>query len=230
MQWIKACTNEKGSTLIMAIVVLAAISVLGVTMITLSTTERDMATSDKVKQIAKYNCDICTVSINKLIRYVVDQSDQGILGVGTGLGSWAPGIEYEVASTGASDAEEFARKVLFGLDTDACEDVWLSPIAIADAVNAASGGDLTIFNDANAVVPELDSAADIMRMTVGSAPGTASQEHAAGYGHGLGEGGASGGGMELRFLIACRGRAPYSALHVNYSVYRKILGDEKDDR
>ncbi len=220
-----AYNNEKGSTLIMAIVVLAAVSVLGVTMITLSTNELDMATNEKVKQIAVYNCDSCTVSVNKLIRHIVDQSNQGMIGVGTGPGTMAPGIAYAPADTGLSDEEEFARKAMFGLDTGTCEDVALSPADIANAVNAASGGDLIIHADpTGATMSELDSAADIMNMTVGSVPGTAAQEFAAGYGHGLGEGGAGGGGTEMKFLIACRGLAPYSALHVNYSVYRKNPG------
>ncbi len=224
MQWVKVYTNEKGSTLIMAIVVLAAVSVLGVTMITLSTNELDMATNEKVKQIATYNCDTCTVSVNKLIRHIVDESNQGVIGVDSGANTMAPGIAYAAADTSYSDEEEFARKVLFDLDTGTCEDVSLSPTAIANAVNAASGGLLTIFADPNAAISELDSAADIMNMSVSSAPGTASQEFAAGYGHGLGEGGAGGGGTEIRFLIACRGLAPYNALHVNYSVYRKNPG------
>ncbi len=221
MQWVKVYTNEKGSTLIMAIVVLAAISVLGVTMITLSTNELDMATNEKVKQIATYNCDTCTVSINKLIRHIVDQSNQGMLGVDSGPNTLAPGIAYPAGSS-YGDEEELARKVLFGLDTGTCEDVFLSPTAISNAVNAASGGQLTIYSGAG--MTELDSAADIMNMSVSSAPGTASQEFAAGYGHGLGEGGAGGGGTELNFLIACRGMAPYGALHVNYSIYRKNPG------
>ncbi len=224
MQQAKAYANEKGSTLIMAIVVLAAISVMGVTMITLSTNEMDMATNEKVKQIALFNCDTCTVSINQLIQLIVDQSNQGGIGVGAGLGSLAPGIDYAAADTGYSDEEEFARKILFGLNTDTCEDVWLSPTAIGNAVNAASGGNFLISSDPDVAVPELDSAADIiMSAAEGVSPGVgnASEEFAAGN-EGLGGGGPSG--LRLFFLIACRGRAPYGALHVNYSVYRTPVG------
>ncbi len=231
MQRAKAYTNEKGSTLVMAIVVLAAISVLGVTMITLSTNELDMATNEKVKELAKYNCDTCTVSINKLVRLIVDQSNQGILGINPDAGdSLAPGIEYAEAEVTTDDTEEFAKKVLFGLEKSTCEDVWLSPGGIADAVYDATDGDFTIYADEDESLFELDSAADIVGREVSPVFGTASQEHAAGMGHGLGEGGAGGGGMQMKFVIACRGKAKYNALHVNYSVYRKILGKDTDDK
>ena len=212
----KAYTEEHGSVLVLVIVVLATISVLGATMLTLSKNQIDMATNLKVKEMAQYNCDSCTVTVSKLIRHIVEQSNEGVVGVTEG-GTLAPGISYAPATTAMSPATEFANKVLFGLNTNTCEDVQIDPVAVANALSAASNGALTI--NAN----EFDSAADIRSSTTAAGEGSASLEHMAGYGHGLGESGASGGGMVMKFVIACRGKAPYNALHVGYSVYRKNL-------
>jgi hypothetical protein len=212
----KAYTEEHGSVLVLVIVVLATISVLGATMLTLSKNQIDMATNLKVKEMAQYNCDSCTVTVSKLIRHIVEQSNEGVVGVTEG-GTLAPGISYAPATTAMSPATEFANKVLFGLNTNTCEDVQIDPVAVANALSAASNGALTINAD------EFDSAADIRSSATVAAGGSASLEHMAGYGHGLGESGASGGGMVMKFVIACRGKAPYNALHVGYSVYRKNL-------
>jgi hypothetical protein len=212
----KSYGSEKGSILIVTIVVLLAVSILGVTMVTLSRNQIDMATNVKVKEVARFNCDSCTTTVTKLIRHIVDQSNEGVIGIAPGS-ALAPGIDYAAATTSMTPQQEFAQKVLFGLQAPGCEDVQLSPQAIADAVNAASDGQLIINPN------EIDSAADIRSSVVTSAPGTAALEFAAGVGHGLGESGASGGGMVMKFVIACRGRGPYNALHVGYSVYRKNL-------
>lgn len=212
----KAYNNDHGSILILVIVVLAAVSVLGATMLTLSKNEIEMTTNLKVKEMAQYNCDSCTITVSKLIRHIVDQSNEGNVGIAAG-GALAPGIAYAPSATGMDPATEFANKVLFGLSTGGCEDVQLDPVAIANAVNAASNGQLTIDPS------EMDSAADIRSSVVTAQAGTAALEHMGGVGHGLGESGASGGGMIMKFVIACRGKAPYNALHVGYSVYRKNL-------
>jgi len=211
-----AYDNNHGSVLILVIVVLAAVSILGATMLTLSKNEIEMGTNLKVKEMAQYNCDSCTITVSKLIRHIVDQSNEGTVGIAAGS-ALAPGIAYAPSTTSDPPGTEFAKKVLFGLTTGGCEDVQLNPVAIANAVNAASNGQLTIGPS------ELDSAADIRSSVVTAAAGSAALEHMGGIGHGLGESGASGGGMVMKFVIACRGRAPYNALHVGYSVYRKNL-------
>ncbi len=208
--------NDKGSALVLAIVILAAVTALGVTMITLSTNQLEMASNLKLKEIARFNCDSCLVTVSKLVQHIVNESNQGNIGIAAGT-ALAPGIRYAAPVTAASEEVEFAQRVLFGLETQGCEDVFFDAQTIAAAVSAASGGTLTI------APTELDAAADIRAKTVGPEAGFASLEFAAGQGHGQGEGGASGGGMVLKFLIACRGQAPNNALHVGYSVYRKFL-------
>jgi hypothetical protein len=214
----KVQKDERGSVLVLVIVVLVTISVLGATMLTLSKNQIDMATNLKVKEMAQYNCDSCTTTVSKLIRHVVDQSNEGVLGIKGGAGSTlAPGIGYAPSTTGVDPQVEFAQKVLFGLEAAGCEDVWIDQSLVSDAINAASGGKLVI----NA--GELDSAADIRSTVTVAQAGSAASEHMGGIGHGLGESGASGGGMVMKFVIACRGMAPYNALHVGYAVYRKNL-------
>lgn len=212
----KVHSDQRGSVLVLVIVVLATVSVLGATMLTLSKNQIDMATNMKVKNVAQYNCDSCTVTVSKLIRHIVDQSNEGTLGVAAG-GNIAPGISYLPSGTGLDPATEFANKVLFGLETGGCEDVQIDPVAVSNAINAASNGQLVI------AANEIDSAADIRSSVTMAQAGSAALEHMGGIGHGLGESGASGGGMVMKFVIACRGRAPYNALHVGYSVYRKNL-------
>lgn len=209
----KAFNDDQGSVLVLVIVVLLTISVLGATMLILSKNQVDMATNLKVKEMAQYNCDSCTVTVSKLLRHLVEQSNEGNVGVASGAGGMAPGIAYTTSAT------DFAERILFGKadDPNMCEDVMIDAAAVSNAVNAASNGKVVI-NPA-----ELDSAADIRATVVGAAAGSAALEHMGGVGHGMGESGASGGGMIMKFVIACRGRAPYNALHVGYSVYRKNL-------
>lgn len=207
--------EKKGSALILAIVILVAVSALGVTMITLGKNQVDMATNQKDGQIARYNADSCTVAVSKLIRMVVDASGEGVIGVATGSGTQAKGMSYQ----NSLNATQFANKVLYGTATPGiCEDVALNPLAISGQTSAATSGQFTIFPT------ELDAAADIRSTVIKSVAGTASREHMHGVSSGLGEGGAGGGGTMMKFVIACRGRGPGNALHVDYAVYRKILG------
>lgn len=213
----EAYSDDHGSILVLVIVVLATISVLGATMLTLSKNQIDMTTNLKVKEMAQYNCDSCTVTISKLLHHIVDQSNEGNVGIAAG-GNIAPGISYAAPTTGVDAATEFAQKVLFELNTPGtCEDVMIDPVAVNNAVNVASNGQLVIDPS------EFDSAADIRSTVAKAEAGSAALEHMGGIGHGMGESGASGGGMVMKFVIACRGMAPYNALHVGYSVYRKNL-------
>lgn len=215
--------QEKGSALILAIVMLVAISALGVTMITLGKNQVEMSTNLKLKEIARYNCDSCTVAVSKLIRHIVDESNEGTIGIAAGSAT-APGIYYPAATGSNTPAVEFANKVLFGEGTNnmTCEDVSFDAVAIANSVQTASGGSFAI-NTAR----ELDSGADIRAKFVGTSPGSAGPEYDnASF---LGSAGVGGGGMTLKFVVACRGRAPNNALHVGYSVYRKTLGVGKGE-
>jgi hypothetical protein len=184
-----------------------------------------MSTNLKVHEIARYNCDSCTVGVSKLIRHIVDASNEGTIGIASGTAA-APGIVYPAATGGDTPAVEFANKVLFGEGTDnmTCEDVSFDAVAIGNAVQTASGGSFDI--DA---ASELDSGADIRAKFVGTAAGSAGPEFDNASSEGLGGGGAGGGGMTLKFVVACRGRAPNNALHVGYSVYRKTLGVGKGE-
>jgi hypothetical protein len=212
--------QEKGSALILVIVMLVAVSALGVTMITLGKNQVEMSTNLKVHEIARFNCDSCTVGVSKLIRHIVDASNEGSIGIDAGTAA-APGIYYPAATGSDTPAVEFANKVLFGEGTDnqTCEDVNFDAVAIGNSVQAASNGNFTIDT-----ARELDSGADIRAKFVGTAPGSAGPEFDNASSEGLGGGGAGGGGMTLKFVVACRGRAPGNALHVGYSVYRKTLG------
>jgi hypothetical protein len=217
--------QEKGSALILAIVMLAAVSALGITMITLGKNQVEMSTNLKLHEIARYNSDSCTVGVSKLIRHIVDASNEGTIGFDAGT-TTAPGVSYPTSTDGDTPAVEFANKVLFGEGTDdqTCEDVSFNTVAIDNSVQTASGGNFAI--DATR---ELDSAADIRGKFVVTAAGSAGPEFDNASSEGLGGGGAGGGGMTLKFVVACRGRAPNNALHVGYSVYRKTIGVGKGE-
>jgi hypothetical protein len=188
-------------------------------MITLGKNQVEMSTNQKVKEMARYNSDSCSVAISQLIRNIIDASDEGNLGIPSGPGTNARGIAYAPSTTSDPPAVEFAKKAVLGLETNTCEDVSFSPADIALDVQTASGGSLVIDPSW-----ELDAAADLRSKVTQAEAGTASREYAAGQGHGLGEGGAGGGGMVMKFVLACRGKAPNNALHVGYSVYRKRIG------
>jgi hypothetical protein len=194
-------------------------------MITLGKNQVEMSTNLKLHEVARYNCDSCTVGVSKLIRHIVDASNEGAIGIDAGTAA-APGIYYPAATGSDTPAVEFANKVLFGDGTDnqTCEDVSFNATAIGNSVQTASNGNFAIDT-----TRELDSAADIRAKFVGTAPGSAGPEFDNASSEGLGGGGAGGGGMTLKFVVACRGRAPDNALHVGYSVYRKTLGVGKGE-
>jgi hypothetical protein len=197
-------SNEKGAILAGAIVVLLAVTVIGLTLSIISGFEVDMSTNEKCKEEARYNSESCAVSGIKLIKMTSRKATkQGVLGIAEGDAAIA-GITYAEAADSSSKEEEFARKVIGDLDNDICEDFELSP---ADFDMTAGGSVEPAGASANA--------------------GTAANRQISGYSYGVGLGGASGGGFSKWFLLGCRGGGcSGNARNVSYVRYRRVPGIE----
>lgn len=204
MQWNKLLFNENGAVLIAAIVVLMAVTVIGVTLITVSTYEVDMAFNEKCKEEARYNGESCTIAGIKLLKMISDAaSTTGDLGLEEGH-DWIPGITYaEPESAGNTKEEEFARKAFGKLDDDpVCEDYQLG---------------LPSTN--------LDSVGNVNRVGASANKGTAANRQVSGYSYGIGLGGAAGGGFNVYFVLACRGDSCLnSGRNVSYVRYKMVPG------
>jgi hypothetical protein len=202
MKWKNLVSNDTGAVLIGAIVVLVAVTAIGVTLIKVSNFEVTMATNEKCKEEARFNAESCAVSGIKLVKMVSAQaSEQGILGIPEG-NSKILGITYADAEGAGTKEEEFAQKVLGTLSDNVCEDFELTPPNM-----------------------NMDAAANIRPLGGSANAGTAANRQISGYSYGIGLGGAGGGGVNKWFLIACRGGGCNgNGRHVSYSRYKKVLG------
>ena len=203
MKWKYSLSNETGSVLIGVIVVLVAVTAIGVTLLKVSNFEVNMTTNEKCKEEARFNSESCAVAGIKLVKMISTQaSEQGILGIPEGDGKIL-GVTYAEAEVSSTKEEEFARKVLGDLPDDAvCQDFTLMP--------------------ANT---NMDAGANIRPLGGGANVGTAASRQISGYSYGVGLGGASGGGTNKWFLIACRGGGCNgNSQHAYYSRYKRVIG------
>jgi hypothetical protein len=201
MKWKNVVSNDKGAVLIGAIIVLVAVTAIGVTLITMSNFEVNMATNEKCTEEARYNAESCSVSGIKLIKMVSTQAaEEGILGIPEGDDK-IRGITYADAEGTGTKEEEFAKKVLGVLEDDVCEDFNLSQNTI------------------------LDAAANFRPMGSSSNAGTASNRQISGYSYGIGLGGAGSGGTAKWYVLASRGNGCNGyGRHVSYVRYKRVLG------
>lgn len=197
-----AITNDKGAVLIGTILVLVAVTVLGVTLISLSINNMKMATNEKCKETARYNGQTCAVAGIKLIRLTGETAaETGQLGILAGDDDIL-GITYADPETSLTAEAEFASKVFGALDDEVCEDFGLD---VADT-SITAGGNL---------LAEGPSAHE----------GTAANRQMSGYSYGIGLGGAGGGGFNTFFVLACRGTScAISGRHAAYVRYKRVPG------
>jgi hypothetical protein len=197
MDSFKPLNNQSGIVLVGTILVLAAITVLGITLTKISSNEMYMATNEKCKEAARYSSESAAISSAKLIRLVSDLDQQGTIGVAEGS-PLAQGIQYPPQAGSDSPQVEFYKKVI-GIDTSqTCEDVNLTPAG-------------------------LDTQTDIRSQGAESVAGSRANEFASGYTQGVGVGSTTGG-TALYFIVASRGGSCDNARHVVYTRYRKVLG------
>jgi hypothetical protein len=198
-------SGNKGSVLVGAIVILVAVTVIGITLIIVSNSEVNMAANEKCKEEARYNSESCTVAGIKLVKMTSQvATKEGILGIPEGNNGPIPGITYADKTDHDSKEEEFARKVIGDFNSGICEDFQLTP---AD-LNMNAGGSIEPAGaSANA--------------------GTAANRQVSGYSYGIGLGGAGGGGFSRWFVLGCRGGGCNgTARNISYVRYRRVPGIE----
>lgn len=197
MESYKPLNNQSGIVLVGTILVLAAITVLGITLSKISSNEMYMATNEKCKEAARYSSESAAISSAKLIRLVTDLDQQGVMGIAEGS-PLARGIQYPPQSGSDSPQVEFYKKVI-GVDTNqTCQDLFFTPVG-------------------------LDTDTDIRSQGAQPVAGSRANEFASGYTQGVGVGSTTGG-TALLFIVASRGGGCDNARHVVYSRYRKVLG------
>jgi hypothetical protein len=200
MHYKQPIANEKGVMLIGTLLVLVAVTAIGLTLMNISTFERDMAGSEACKEEARYNSESSSISGAKLIKLVsAEASAQGVLGIPEG-DDRIPGITYGEAEGSDPKEVEFARKVLGDLEDQVCEDFTLTP------------------QGAN-----MDASGNLRSLGAQAVAGSAANRQISGYSYGIGLGGAAGGGHANWFILASRGRnSNQNCRHISYVRYRKL--------
>jgi hypothetical protein len=199
----KIINDESGAMLIGVVLVLIAVTAIGVTVIKMSTFEMDISISEKCKEEARYNSESCTMSGAKLIKFIMTEaSEEGFLGIPEG-DSRVQGITYADPVSGGTKQQELAMKILAPDQTDnVCEDFTLTPAGTT-----------------------MDAAANILPTGADANIGTAANRQISGYSYGIGLGGAGGGGFSNWFIVACRGGGcNQNGNHVSYTRYRRVPG------
>lgn len=203
MQYRFQLTDENGSMLVGTLLVLVAITVVGITLATMSTFETDISTSEKCKEEARYNSESCSISSAKLIKHTLDEAgEQGNIGIPEGDGRIL-GITYANPQGAGTKEAEFGNKIFASAVQDnVCEDFTLTPLGVP-----------------------MDSAGNILAAGADANMGTAANRQAAGYSYGVGLGGAGGGGFTNWFVISCRGGGcNQNGRHVSYTRYKRVPG------
>ena len=199
----KLISDESGFMLIGTLLVLIAVTAIGVTLVTISNFEVDISTSEKCKEEARYNSESCTISGAKLIKMVATEaSEQGVLGIPEG-DNRVQGVTYADAEGAGTKEAELAMKILATDQSDTvCEDFTLTPAGT-----------------------NMDAAANLVPMGADANMGTAANRQISGYSYGVGLGGAGGGGFSNWFIVACRGGGCNSnGRHVSYTRYKRVPG------
>ena len=194
------------------VVVLIAISAMGVTLINLGTSEQDMTVNDQAYVQSFYSADACVTVTAKFLRHLTDLDDRGYYGIDEGDPE-APGIRYPSSVT----ALGFHNKIMRSADESFYTD---------------DSGELKFLftEDLGFLENLLPAMADIRPRGETSTPGTASNQQNAGYSAGIGLGGASSGGSNEWYIIACQGRGLSTAGGAAratgraFGRYRKVAG------
>jgi hypothetical protein len=196
-------SDESGFLQIGTLLVLIAVTAIGVTLIIVSNFEIDMSSSEKCKEEARYNSESCSISAAKLVKMVMDEATkEGVIGIPEG-DSRILGVTYADAVDGDNKEVEFAMKLLTAdQDDTACEYFSLTP-------------------EGN----NMDAAGNLMPMGADAIEGNAANRQISGYGYGIGLGGAGGGGFANYVIIACRGGGCNSyGRHVSYNRFKRVPG------
>jgi hypothetical protein len=196
-------SDESGFMLIGTLLVLVAVTAIGITLITVSNFEVDMSTSEKCKEEARYNSESCSVAGAKLVKMVMQEANnEGVIGIPEG-DNRILGVTYADPEGAGTRETEFALKVMMAAQQDTvCDDFSLTPPGT-----------------------NMDAVGNLLPMGADANEGSAANRQISGYGYGIGLGGAGGGGFSNYVVIACRGGGCNSTgRHVSYSRYKRVPG------
>lgn len=99
-------SNEDGSVIVAALLILVVVTLLGITATNTSTVEVHIAANDQFAKMAFFNADGAVYGTAKLISHAINLNGK----VDQGTGSDAPGIDY--LSTKTDKADDFYRQIL----------------------------------------------------------------------------------------------------------------------
>ena len=204
----KTMANQHGSVIVIVLVVLVAVTALGVTLIDLSSLEQEMVANDKWQEVSFYDADSCGCTTAKFLNFLNYGSNQGKEGVSSAV---APGVRYPASV----DALGFFNKIMWDPDASFYTD--------------DSGQKKFLFQeDLGFDETMLPAVADIRPMGAEAMKGSAANQFAAGYSAGIGLGGAGGGSTAKFYVIACEGRgmnnAQPQARGRTFARYRWVAG------
>ena len=201
-------TEQDGSVIMIVVVILMAVTALGLTMMNMGSSEQEMAANEKFYEDSFYDSDSCIQVTAKFLRHLTDQDDNGIYGIPPG-NALAPGVIYPIS---VGDYMAFHKKIMREPD---------------ESFEDTSGA--FVFAEDLGFNPNLLAAqADIRPRGETASPGTAANQQNAGYSAGIGLGGAGSGGFNEWYIIACEGRglgdANPKAMTNAFGRYRKVPG------
>ena len=205
--------DQKGSVTVIALVVLVAVTVLGITLINLSTLEQNMAGNERTQDTDFLEADMCIYTTAKYLRKLVDLNSgpefQKFIPEGDPV---APGIQLPPGVT----AQGLGAKLTMQTDPDPFYEI--DP---ADNVEKVVFTPDIGFNPA--VLP---ATGDIRPEGTDTYRGTAANEFDGGYSAGIGLGGAGGGSFIRLYTLICEGRGLTEPNTVRakkvYARYRKV--------
>ena len=111
--WLAILKNEDGSVMIASVLILALLTIVGISATDTTTVERHIASNDQFHKMAFYNADSGVYTTPKLISRSINTSEV----VPTGTGNPAAGIQYQVAPSGTDPAGTPFYRQIMGYDT-----------------------------------------------------------------------------------------------------------------
>ena len=202
-------SNESGSVIVIILVVLMAVSAMGVTLMNLGSSEQDMGANLLLHEQSFQTADSCLWVTGKFLHHLYDKDDVGDYnGIAPG-DPQAPGIVYPASVT----AMGFHQKIARGAEE-------------AFFTNVSGVQEFLFTEDLGFDENLLPALADIRPRPEEAQAGTSSNQQNAGYSAGVGLGGAGGGGYSEIYIIACQGRDSSNnrAASTTYARYRKVAG------
>jgi hypothetical protein len=203
-------TEKDGSVILIVLVVLMAVTALGVTMLNLGSSEQEMSANEQLHEDSFYDADSCVQVTAKFLRHLTDLDDEGIYGIDAG-DPIAPGIVYPSSVTKMG----FHAKIMRSPD---------EPYF----VDNAGKKEFDFVEDLGFDQNLLAAVADIRPRGETPSPGTAANQQNAGYSAGIGLGGAGSGGFNEWYIVACDGRSVnggnIQAASRAYGRYKKVPG------